>query len=175
MNYYELLLSTDSKLIKLKSAGNIELYADKDIIMRAGHDIKLNAGNDYNLHAKNDISEECDNEFYACSEADMTLKTLKILTIVSEEDTHFTTKKDRHDHIDGKYRIETKKNLEVKSFENAGFDVAKKFAVKSQDIQMTANNSFKEYSMSHEINATNSINFTATATIDIKAPLIRES
>ena len=29
--------------------------------------------------------------------------------------------------------------------------------------------------MTHEINAQASINFTATATIDIKAPLIKES
>lgn len=175
LNYYELLLSTDSKLIKLKSAGNIELYADKDIIMKAGHNIKLTAGKDYDLHAKNDITEKCDNEFLANSEADMEIKTSKILTIYSKEDTHFTTKTDRHDHIDGKYRIETKKNLEIKSFENVGFDVAKKFAVKSQDIQMTANNSYKEYSMSHEINANAKINFTATASIDISAPIIKES
>ncbi len=175
LNFYEVLLSTDEKLIKLRSSGNIELVADKNIILRAGNDIELTAGHDYSLQAKNDITQVCENEFEAESQADMWLKTSKILTIQSEDDTFITTKKDRHDHIDGKYRIETKKDLEVKSFSNAGFDVAKKFAVNSQDIQMNAKNSYKEYSISHEINATKSINFTATATIDIKAPLIRES
>lgn len=175
LNYYELLLSTDRKLIKLKSAGNIDLQASNDINIKAGHDINVEAGNDFFLQAKHDITQMCDNEFYANSEADMYLKTSKILTIVSNDDTHITTKKDRHDHIDGKYRIETKKDLEVKSFSNAGFDVTKKFAVKSMDIQMQAQNSYKEYSMTHEINAQASINFTATATIDIKAPLIKES
>lgn len=175
LNYYEVLLSTDKKLISLKSAGNIELRASKDIIMKAGNDIKLEAGNDYELFAKHDITENCDNEFFANSEADMTLTTSKILTVRSDEDTHITTKKDRHDHVDGKFHTETKKDYVVKSFANAGFDVAQKFAVKAQDIQMQAQNSYKEYSMTHEINATQSVNISATATIDIKAPIIKES
>lgn len=43
---YILTFSTDEKLIKLESTGNIELYAKKDIIMHAGHDIKASADND---------------------------------------------------------------------------------------------------------------------------------
>lgn len=43
---YILTYSTDEKLIKLESKGNIELYADNDIIMHAGHDINVHAGND---------------------------------------------------------------------------------------------------------------------------------
>lgn len=45
---YILTLSTDQKLIKLESTGNIELYAKNDIILNAGHDIKSCAGNDIN-------------------------------------------------------------------------------------------------------------------------------
>ena len=44
LNYYELLLSTDKKLIKLKSAGNIEMSAANDIIMTAGNNMKINVG-----------------------------------------------------------------------------------------------------------------------------------
>lgn len=43
---YILTFSTDQKLIKLESTGNIELYAKNDIIMHAGHDMKINIGND---------------------------------------------------------------------------------------------------------------------------------
>jgi uncharacterized protein involved in type VI secretion and phage assembly len=43
---YILTFSTDEKLIRLQSKGNIELYADNDIIMQAGHDISVVAGND---------------------------------------------------------------------------------------------------------------------------------
>ena len=46
---YILTFSTDEKLIKLESTGNIELYAANDIIMHAGHDIEIKAGNDRRL------------------------------------------------------------------------------------------------------------------------------
>ena len=42
---YILTFSTDQKLIKLESTGNIELYAKNDIILNAGHDIKQRADN----------------------------------------------------------------------------------------------------------------------------------
>ena len=42
---YILTFSTDEKLIKLESTGNIELYAKKNIIIGAGEDIAINAGN----------------------------------------------------------------------------------------------------------------------------------
>ncbi|MDE6304151.1 MAG: type VI secretion system tip protein VgrG, partial [Paramuribaculum sp.] len=45
---YILTFSTDEKLIKLESTGNIELYAQNDIIMHAGHDINASAGHDIN-------------------------------------------------------------------------------------------------------------------------------
>lgn len=48
---YILTFSTDEKLIKLESTGNIELYAQNDIIMYAGHDIKVSANNDIDTSA----------------------------------------------------------------------------------------------------------------------------
>lgn len=51
---YILTFSTDEKLIKLESAGNIELYAKNDIIMHAGHDINASAGHDISVDAGND-------------------------------------------------------------------------------------------------------------------------
>lgn len=41
---YILTYSTDEKLIKLESTGNIELYAARNIIMRAGQNIEMTAG-----------------------------------------------------------------------------------------------------------------------------------
>lgn len=43
-NNYSLTFSTDGKLIKLQSSGNIELSAAKDIIFQAGNDFKLTTG-----------------------------------------------------------------------------------------------------------------------------------
>lgn len=51
---YILTYSTDEKLIKLESKGNIELYADNDIIMKAGNDMKIEVGHDYEGTIDND-------------------------------------------------------------------------------------------------------------------------
>ena len=53
-NNYVITYSTDEKLIKLESSGNIELYAKNDIIMHAGHDIQRTADNDIREHAGHD-------------------------------------------------------------------------------------------------------------------------
>ena len=55
---YILTFSTDEKLIKLESTGNIELYAKKDIIMKAGHNIESTAGNNIEEKAEKHKSEE---------------------------------------------------------------------------------------------------------------------
>ena len=61
---YILTFSTDEKLIKLESTGNIELYAKNDIIMQAGHDIKVQAGHDRNTSVgRNDSLSVGSNQF----------------------------------------------------------------------------------------------------------------
>lgn len=59
---YILTFSTDEKLIKLESTGNIELYAQNDIIMHAGHDINASAGHNMTKSAENDITESAGND-----------------------------------------------------------------------------------------------------------------
>lgn len=50
-NNYVLTFSTDEKVIRLVSSGNIELKAAKDITLEAGNDIKMKADNDINMAA----------------------------------------------------------------------------------------------------------------------------
>lgn len=57
---YILTFSTDDKLIRLESTGNIELHAKNDIIMTAGHDISASAGNDINVSAGHDRNTTID-------------------------------------------------------------------------------------------------------------------
>lgn len=59
---YILTFSTDDKLIKLESKGNIELYAKNDIIMEADHNINIKAGNDRTLNVGHDDSTTVGND-----------------------------------------------------------------------------------------------------------------
>ena len=61
---YILTFSTDEKLIKLESTGNIELYAKNDIIMNAGNNINVQAGNDRTTYiGRNDSLTVDSNQF----------------------------------------------------------------------------------------------------------------
>lgn len=53
-NNYIITFSTDKKLIRLQSSGNIELDAANDIIMHAGHDMKITVDNDTTMETKHD-------------------------------------------------------------------------------------------------------------------------
>ena len=54
---YILTYSTDEKLIKMESTGNIEMYAENNIIMVAKNNINMTAGVDMNRDAGNNINE----------------------------------------------------------------------------------------------------------------------
>ena len=55
---YILTLSTDDKLIKLESTGNIELIAKSDIVIEAGGNVNIKAGSDITQKADSNISLE---------------------------------------------------------------------------------------------------------------------
>ena len=55
---YILTFSTDDKLIKLESTGNIELHAKSDVVIEAGGNIKMKAGSDITQKADSNISLE---------------------------------------------------------------------------------------------------------------------
>lgn len=188
---YELLLSTDGKVIRLKSKGNIELFADNDIKMEAGHnitmrakkdnvkvnagtDITVEAGNDYDLFAHNNIAEESANEYSAYAQANMYIETEKEMQINSDKDMYVHSKKDKQDTVDGEYRANTTKDHKIKA-NNWGVQANQKIKQKGQDIEINAMNGLKEYSMKHEVNANVSVAVSASATIDLKAPMIKET
>ncbi len=59
---YILTFSTDDKLIRLESSGNIELLARRDIIMHAGNDITVSADNNVNISAANNQNHSSGND-----------------------------------------------------------------------------------------------------------------
>lgn len=59
---YILTFSTDEKLIKLESKGNIELYAKNDIILYAEHNVLTTANNDLKMVVKHDRTLEVSND-----------------------------------------------------------------------------------------------------------------
>jgi len=72
---YILTFSTDDKLIKLESTGNIELYAQEDIIMKAEKNITIEAKENMDIQVEGDMSLTVDGDRTTDVGGDVTFTT----------------------------------------------------------------------------------------------------
>lgn len=146
---YILTFSTDEKLIKLESTGNIELYAKNDIIMHAGHDINASADNDIFIAAKHDMQRTADN------------------------DIREHAGNDRSTAIDRNDSLMVSENQFVKIDDNKDEQVAHKLQVTAENIRVEAQDKLLEYSTTHHIKASDQTVLNASNRIDIKASVVK--
>lgn len=145
---YILTFSTDEKLIKLESSGNIELYAKNDIIMHAGHDINASAENDICVAAGRDMQRTAD------------------------RDIREHVGNDRSAAIDRNDSLTVSKNQFIKIEENKDEEVAHKLQTTAENIRTEAKDKLLEYSSSHEMKASQDMKVNASDRIDMKASQI---
>ena len=146
---YILTFSTDEKLIKLESTGNIELYAQNDIIMHAGHDINASADNDIFIAASHDMQRTADN------------------------DIREHAGNDRSTSIDRNDSITVKSNQFVRVNDNKDEQVAHKLQVAAENIREEAKQMLREYSEVHHQKANATMAINAGTQIDIKANIVK--
>ena len=146
---YILTFSTDEKLIKLESTGNIELYAQNDIIMHAGHDINASADNDIFIAASHDMQRTADN------------------------DIREHAGNDRSTSIDRNDSITVKSNQFVRVNDNKDEQVAHKLQVTAENIREEAKQMLMEYSEVHHQKANATMAINAGTQIDIKANIVK--
>lgn len=146
---YILTFSTDQKLIKLESTGNIELYAKNDIIMHAGHDINASADNDIFIAASHDMQRTADNDIREHAGNDRTASI------------------DRNDSLS------VSENQFVKIGDNKDEQVEHKLQVTAENIREEAKDQLLEYSTTHHMKASDSAALNAGSKIDIKAGVVK--
>ncbi len=146
---YILTFSTDEKLIKLESTGNIELYAKNDIIMHAGHDINASADNDVFIAAGNDMQRSAENDIREHAGND------RITTI---------------DHNDS---LTVTENQFIKVDDNKDEQVAHQLQVTAGNIRIEAKDKLLQYSDVHQQKANDSMAMNAGSKIDIKAGTVK--
>lgn len=146
---YILTFSTDEKLIKLESTGNIELYAKKDIIMHAGHDIDMSADNDVFITASHDMQRVADN------------------------DIRENAGNDRTANIGRNDSLTVTRNQFVRVEENKDEEVTHKLQLTAENIRAEAKDKYLEYSTTHNIKASSDVAINASDRIDIKASQVK--
>ena len=146
---YILTFSTDQKLIKLESTGNIELYAKNDIIMHAGHDINASADNDIFIAAGNDMQRTADNDIREHAGNDRTTSI---------------------DHNDS---LTVAENQFIKVNDNKDEQVAHQLQVTAENIRIEAKEKLLEYSDVHQQKANDSMAMNSGNRIDIKSGTVK--
>lgn len=146
---YILTFSTDEKLIKLESTGNIELYAKNDIIMHAGHDINASADNDVFIAAGNDMQRSAENDIREHAGNDRT-------TTIDHNDSLTVTE-----------------NQFIKVDDNKDEQVAHQLQVTAENIRIEATEKLLQYSDVHQQKANDSMAMNAGNRIDIKAGIVK--
>lgn len=154
---YILTYSTDEKLIKLESTGNIELYAQNDIIMHAGNDIKANADHDIKTRSGHDIDSRADNN----------------ISQHAVNDIHETAEHDRRIKVEHNDSTEVYENQFVVVHNDKDERITHQLQLKADNIREEAQQQLLEYSETHHIKTTNEIALNADNKINIKAGTVK--
>lgn len=154
---YILTYSTDEKLIKLESTGNIELYAANDIIMHAGHDITATADHD--------ISESAANDFFMSAGNDMQR--------TADNDIREYAGHDRSTNIDVNDSLNVGENQFVQIGDNKDEQIAHKLQLTAENIREEAQDQLLQYSKTHHQKAEKEMAMNAGSRIDIKAGIVK--
>ncbi len=154
---YILTFSTDEKLIKLESTGNIELYAKNDIIMHAGHDITATADHD--------ITETAHNDMFLSADHDMQR--------TADNDIREHAGNDRTATIDRNDSLTVTENQFIKVDDNKDEQIAHKLQITAENIREEAKDQLLEYSKTHHAKASKDMALNAGTKIDIKATMVK--
>lgn len=154
---YILTFSTDEKLIKLESTGNIELYAKNDIIMQAGHDIIA--------VANHDVSETAGNDFFMSAGNDMQRS--------ADNDIREYADNDRNTNIGHNDTINISENQFVSIGDSKDDRIAQKLQITAENIRIEAEKQILQYSETHHQKAEKEMAINAGQKIDIKASIVK--
>ena len=156
---YILTYSTDEKLIKLESKGNIELYADNDIIMEAGNDMKIKVGNNRTLEVGSN-----DTVYVG---KDQSIRVAENMTEDVGDDKTQTTGRN--------YSQSVGENSDIEIGNNAKTVVAEKNTLKANNILQVSEHKTQMYSDTTEQKADSSLKIDGGNSADIHAEMVRIS
>ena len=162
---YILTFSTDEKLIKLESTGNIELYAENDIIMEAKNNINMKAGVDMNRDAGENINETAG--------TDITTNAGKNISTSAGENISISAGKDMDTSVGKNDTLYVGSNQTVEIEANKDETISKKYQLTAQSMRVEAEDKMQLYSQTHEQKADSSMKLDGGSGLDLYASSIK--
>lgn len=170
---YEVYLSTDEKLIRLKSKGNIELYADNNIKFKAGNDIKMEAGHDIKSEADNDITARADNNISTHSDNETFIAATGDLSETTDKDMKIVVSNDRSVKVERNETVKVEGNQQIEVGDSQNIEVTNKRQIKAMDIREEAVNQMELQALSYAQKATTTMSIEADVSVDIKGAIVK--
>jgi uncharacterized protein involved in type VI secretion and phage assembly len=162
---YILTFSTDEKLIKLQSTGNIELYAESDIIMEAKNNINMKAGVDMNRDAGENINETAGTDITTTAGNNISTNAGKNISISAGND--MDTSVGNNDTLN----VGSNQTIEIGA--NKDESIAEKYQLSAQNIREEASDKMQIYSQTHEQKADSSMKLDGGSGLDLYASNIK--
>jgi len=162
---YILTFSTDEKLIKLESTGNIEMYAKNDIIMEAGNNINMKAGVDMNREAGNNINETAG--------VDITTDAGENISTSAGNDISISAGNDMDTSVGNNDTLNVGSNQTIEIGANKDETISEKYQLSAENIREEASNKMLLYSKNHEQKADSSMKLDGGSGLDLYASNIK--
>ena len=140
---YILTFSTDEKLIKLESTGNIELYAQNNIIMEAGININMKAGVDMNRNAGENINETAGTDINTSAGNNITTDAGENISTSAGNDISISAGNDMSTTVSANDSLNVGEDQTISIGKNKDETVGKESRLEANDIVKMAKNNFE--------------------------------
>ena len=143
---YILTFSTDEKLIKLESTGNIELYAKNDIIMKAGNNIDMHADVDMIRDAGENITETAGTDISTSAGNNISTDAGNDISVSADNDMTVYAGNNRDTNIAKNDNLTVGETVDISVEQDMSIAVSKEYKLESEDILLDANSKMQQYS-----------------------------
>jgi uncharacterized protein involved in type VI secretion and phage assembly len=170
---YVLTFSTDDKLIKLESTGNIELYAKNDIVMKADNNINMEAGNDIIRDAKANVNETAGKDITANAGSNISVDAGKNISESAGEDITVSAGSNMDTTVGNNDTLDVSNNQTIKIGANKNENISKKYQLSAENIREEASDKMQLYSKNHEQKSDSSMKLDGGSGLDLSANNIK--
>jgi len=157
-NNYVLTFSTDEKLIRLESKGNIDLYAEENINIEAKNHVNVKSGKNTNHNAGESITTEAGEN----------------IATTAKKNISITAGNDMTTNVENNSRLTVQKNHTVKIEEDKTEVITKNYHTRAENIKNEALSELELKSKNHKQVANSSMKIDGGGTIDFSGNRIKK-
>lgn len=170
---YILTFSTDDKLIKMQSTGNIEMYAENDIIMHAKNNINMKADKDIIADAGGNIKETAGENIDASAGKNITADATDDISVTAGKNISEDAGKNMNISVGEKQSLSVGKDQTIDVGNNQGITVGKTYSMDATDIKEEASGKMQLFSQSHEQKSDSTMKIDGGGQMDIIASNVK--